>query len=75
MATGRTVRQVKQGEKLRRSQNSLNPLSGPNSDIEQNEGVGVAKVVKTSTFGNVYNKGFFGGRITQFFNQILNNDG
>jgi hypothetical protein len=49
MATGRTVRQVKQGERLRRSQNSLNPLSGPESDIEQNEGI--ARVVKTSEFG------------------------
>ncbi|KAJ3631915.1 hypothetical protein MTP99_013016 [Tenebrio molitor] len=51
MATGRTVRQVKQGERLRRSQNSLNPLSGPESDIEQNEGI--ARVVKTSEFVEV----------------------
>ncbi|XP_063923401.1 uncharacterized protein LOC135137628 isoform X3 [Zophobas morio] len=51
MATGRTVRQVKQGERLRRSQNSLNPLSGPESDVEQNEGI--ARVVKTSAFVEV----------------------
>lgn len=29
MATGRTVRQVKQGERLRRIQGSLNQISGP----------------------------------------------
>lgn len=29
MATGRTVRQVKHGEKLRRSQNSLTILASP----------------------------------------------
>lgn len=29
MASGRTVRQVKHGERLRRSQNSLAPISTP----------------------------------------------
>ncbi|XP_056648419.1 uncharacterized protein LOC130452915 isoform X1 [Diorhabda sublineata] len=45
MATGRTVRQVKHGERLRRSQTSLNPVSSPNIEIKSTGDV--ARVVKT----------------------------
>lgn len=49
MATGRTVRQVKHGERLRRSQTSLNPVSSP--DVEIKATGDVARVVKTKTLG------------------------
>ena len=32
----------------------MNPLSGPESDVEQNEGI--ARVVKTSAFGRCYDE-------------------
>lgn len=51
MATGRTVRQVKQGERLRRSQNSLNPLSGPSEGDQNNESI--ARIINTSDLGKL----------------------
>ncbi|CAH1098615.1 unnamed protein product [Psylliodes chrysocephalus] len=51
MATGRTVRQVKHGERLRRSQTSLNPVSSP--DVEIKATGDVARVVKTKTLVEV----------------------
>ncbi|KAG5893904.1 hypothetical protein JTB14_014513 [Gonioctena quinquepunctata] len=51
MATGRTVRQVKHGERLRRSQTSLNPVSAPEVAIRSTSDV--ARVVKTSAFVEV----------------------
>ncbi|XP_074038088.1 uncharacterized protein isoform X2 [Leptinotarsa decemlineata] len=46
MATARTVRQVKHGERLRRSQTSLNPVSSP--EVAIRSASDVARVVKTS---------------------------
>ncbi|XP_028155433.1 uncharacterized protein LOC114349276 isoform X2 [Diabrotica virgifera virgifera] len=50
MATGRTVRQVKHGERLRRSQTSLNPVSAPDIEIKAGD---VARVVKTKKLAEV----------------------
>lgn len=51
MATGRTVRQVKHVERVRRSQTSLNPVSSPEVVRFKETSCDVAKVVKTSAFG------------------------
>ncbi|KAJ8984584.1 hypothetical protein NQ317_006046 [Molorchus minor] len=48
MATGRTVRQVKHGERLRRSQTSLNPVSSPEVNGFKDNNCNVVKVDKTN---------------------------
>ncbi|KAL3266367.1 hypothetical protein HHI36_010543 [Cryptolaemus montrouzieri] len=51
MASGRTVRQVKHGERIRRSQNSLNPVSSPETTIIQGKDAKLLKTVEVDGYG------------------------
>lgn len=57
MASGRTVRQVKHGEKLRRSQNSLNPISSPESTVQHGKEAKLLKLGESQS--NIGVLGFF----------------